>query len=262
VVGGGGVALSKLGAGATAQTAAASVGLSSVCLSSVCLYHEDWHPGVVGLVASKIKERLHRPTIAFAPSEPGSDLLRGSARSIPGFHIRDALAAVDARHPDLIEKFGGHAMAAGLSLSLDRLPQFTAAFERAAHAMLTPEVLEDVLLSDGEIPPAACTIETARALRDGGPWGQGFPEPVFDDVFEVHSWRVVGEQHLKLELLWPGRARRIGAIHFGGWSGDPPSGPQRIAYRLLPDDWRGGDAVQLVVVHREPWCEPARESVD
>ena len=219
--------------------------------ATVCLYREDWHPGVVGLVASKIKERAHRPAIAFAPSDAGSDRLRGSARSIPGFHIRDALAAVDARHPGLIEKFGGHAMAAGLSLGLTDLPRFQAAFEQCAAAMLSPELLQDVILSDGAMPPEACGIDTALALRDGGPWGQGFPEPMFDDVFDVVSWKIVGEQHLKLELAWPAGAGRVNAIHFGGWSGEPPSPRSRIAYRLQPDDWRGGDAVQLVVVHRE-----------
>lgn len=220
--------------------------------ATVCLYREDWHPGVVGLVASKIKERVHRPAVAFAPSDAGSDLLRGSARSIAGFHIRDALAAVDAQHPGLIEKFGGHAMAAGLSLRLTDLPRFQAAFERCAAAMLSPELLQDVILSDGAMPPEACGIETALALRDGGPWGQGFAEPLFDDVFEVVGWKILGEQHLKLELVWPGIAmKRLNAIHFGGWTGEPPASRSRIAYRLQPDDWRGGDAVQLVVVHRE-----------
>lgn len=220
--------------------------------ATVCLYREDWHPGVVGLVASKIKERVHRPAVAFAPSDAGSDLLRGSARSIAGFHIRDALAAVDAQHPGLIEKFGGHAMAAGLSLRLTDLPRFQAAFERCAATMLSPELLQDVILSDGAMPPEACGIETALALRDGGPWGQGFAEPLFDDVFEVVGWKILGEQHLKLELVWPGIAmKRLNAIHFGGWTGEPPAPRSRIAYRLQPDDWRGGDAVQLVVVHRE-----------
>ncbi|NOT89627.1 MAG: single-stranded-DNA-specific exonuclease RecJ [Lysobacter sp.] len=220
--------------------------------ATVCLYREDWHPGVVGLVASKIKERVHRPAIAFAPSDTGSDQLRGSARSIAGFHIRDALAAVDARHPGLIEKFGGHAMAAGLSLRLTDLPRFQAAFEDCAAAMLSPELLQDVILSDGAMPPEACDIGTALALRDGGPWGQGFAEPLFDDVFEVVDWKILGGQHLKLELVRPGIAtRRLNAIHFGGWTGEAPAPRSRIAYRLQPDDWRGGDAVQLVVVHRE-----------
>ena len=219
--------------------------------AGICLYREDWHPGVVGLVASKIKERAHRPTIAFAPSEPGSDRLRGSARSIAGFHIRDALAMVDARHPGLIEKFGGHAMAAGLSLSLEALPRFQRAFAQAAAELLSEDMLEDILLSDGEILPLACNAQTARALRDGGPWGQAFPEPLFDGVFDVQSWRPIGTQHLKLELAWQGSPQCVDAIHFGGWQGEAPPARLRIAYRLQPDDWRGGDAVQLVVVHRE-----------
>ncbi len=236
-----------------AETSVASLSFEAdTGRASVCLYREDWHPGVVGLVASKIKERVHRPAIAFAPSDAGSDLLRGSARSIPGFHIRDALAAVDARHPGLIEKFGGHAMAAGMSLRLTNLPRFQAAFEQCATEMLSPELLQDVILSDGAMPPETCVIDTALALRDGGPWGQGFQEPVFDDVFEVVNWKVLGEQHLKLELAWPNTAKRVNAIHFSGWSGEPPAKRSRIAYRLQPDDWRGGDAVQLVVVHREP----------
>jgi len=237
---------------AEAETAVAALGVGlDVGRATMCLYREDWHPGVVGLVASKIKERTHRPTIAFAPSDPGSDRLRGSARSIPGFHIRDALASVDARRPGLIEKFGGHAMAAGLSLALEDLPEFQALFETCAAELLSPELLQDVILSDGAISPEACAIDTAIALRDGGPWGQSFPEPVFDDEFEILRWRALGEQHLKLELAWPGTSRRIDAIHFGGWQGEPPPSRQRIAYRLQPDDWRGGDAVQLVVVHRE-----------
>jgi single-stranded-DNA-specific exonuclease len=220
--------------------------------ATVCLYREDWHPGVVGLVASKIKERVHRPTIAFAPSDAGSDQLRGSARSIHGFHIRDALAAVDTQHPGLIEKFGGHAMAAGLSLRLTDLPRFQIAFERCATAMLSPELLQDIILSDGPMPPEACNIETALALRDGGPWGQGFAEPLFDDVFEVVGWKILGGQHLKLELVRPGTATKpLSAIHFGGWTDQPPAPLSHIGYRLQPDDWRGGDAVQLVVVHRE-----------
>lgn len=241
---------------AEAAVAGLSFDLDTGC-ATVCLYREDWHPGVVGLVASKIKERVHRPAIAFAPSDTGSDQLRGSARSIPGFHIRDALAAVDTQHPGLILKFGGHAMAAGLSLSLVDLPRFQSAFERCSAAMLSPELLQDVILSDGTMAHDACDIATALALRDGGPWGQGFAEPLFDDVFEVASWKILGENHLKLELVRPGAvAKRLNAIHFGGWTGEPPAQRSRIAYRLQPDDWRGGDAVQLVVTHREPAESP------
>ncbi len=214
-----------------------------------CLFDADWHPGVIGLVASKLKERLHRPVVAFAPSEPGSVVLRGSARSIPGFHIRDALAAVDAAHPGLIDRFGGHAMAAGMSLQRVHLDAFERAFTTAATAMLDPESLHDVLASDGELDASAFDIGNAHALRDGGPWGQGFPEPLFDGEFTVLAHRPVGTRHLKLELGVAGK--RLNAIHFGGWDGSPPPSRVRIAYRLEPDDYRGGDAIQLVVVHRE-----------
>lgn len=214
-----------------------------------CLFDAQWHPGVIGLVASKLKERLHRPVIAFAPAGPGSDLLRGSARSIPGFHIRDALARVDTEHPGLIERFGGHAMAAGMSLQSTRFAEFQSAFERCAAMMLDPESLHDVLASDGMLSPDAFDIGNAHALRDGGPWGQAFPEPLFDGEFAVLSWRPVGSHHLKLEL-GVGTAR-LQAIEFNGWTGTPPTERIRIAYRLSPDDYRGGDAIQLIVVHRE-----------
>ncbi|MDI9240065.1 single-stranded-DNA-specific exonuclease RecJ [Lysobacter sp. LF1] len=216
---------------------------------AVCLFDAEWHPGVVGLVASKMKERLHRPVIAFAPAEPGSDALRGSARSIPGFHIRDALADVHARHPQLIERFGGHAMAAGLSLRADDFAAFAEAFRQVATDALTPELLQADVLSDGELDAPEFCRASAEALRDGGPWGQGFAEPQFDGEFDVLGWRVVGERHLKLELGVAGL--RLNAIEFGGWTGLAPPQRVRIAYRLEPDDYRGGDAVQLVVVHRE-----------
>src|SRR3546814_724307 len=154
--------------------------------------------GVIGLVASKLKERLHRPVIAFAPSEAGSTVLRGSARSIPGFHVRDALARVDATRPGLIDRFGGHAMAAGLSLPQAHFADFEAAFLEAATAMIAPEALHETIASDGELPADAFHIHNACALRDGGPWGQGFPEPLFDGEFEVMSWRPVERKSTRL----------------------------------------------------------------
>lgn len=217
-----------------------------------CLFDPEWHPGVVGLVASKMKERLHRPVLAFAPAEPGSQLLRGSARSIPGFHIRDALAAVDARDPGLVQRFGGHAMAAGLSLELARLPEFEQAWQAHARAMLDDALLQAELLSDGELLPQEFDRFHAEALRDGGPWGQGFPEPLFDGHFEVLEWRPVGERHLRLRLRHAYRREPLAAIHFGGWKGSPPAPHLHLAYRLQPDDYRGGDAVQLVVEHAVP----------
>ncbi|WP_166207298.1 single-stranded-DNA-specific exonuclease RecJ [Cognatiluteimonas telluris] len=215
----------------------------------LCLYDARWHPGVVGLVASKLKERHHRPAVAFAPAEPGSTRLRGSARSIPGLHIRDVLAAVDTAHPGLIERFGGHAMAAGLSLAVEALPRFQAALGDAVQRLLDPVLLRDEIASDGPLEAHEFTRASADALRDGGPWGQGYPEPLFDGEFELAGWRIVGERHLKLELLQQGR--RLNAIEFGGWSGVAPPDRLRLAFRLEADEYRGGDAVQLVVVHRE-----------
>ena len=236
----------------TDEAEAAFAGLSNDWESppvALCLFDPEWHAGVVGLVASKLAQRAHRPAVVFAPAQPGSDELRGSARSIPGLHIRDVLAAVDAARPGLIERFGGHAMAAGLTLQSSKLPAFETALREAVAAMLDPAVLQAELWTDGELEPSQFDRATADLLRDGGPWGQGWPEPLFDGTFDVLAWRVVGERHLKLELGCDGR--RFNAIQFGGWDGVEPPRCVRIAYRLQADDWRGGDAVQLVVEHRE-----------
>lgn len=214
-----------------------------------CLFDTGWHPGIVGLVASKLKERLHRPVIAFAPSEPGSTQLRGSARSIPGFHLRDALATVDARHPGLIERFGGHAMAAGLSMHRDHLDALRAAMAEVAAEQLTPELLRAELWSDGPLQVDEFSREVADGLRLGGPWGQGFPEPCFDNAFTVTNWRVVGERHLKLQLLPEGSRVPVAAIHFGGWSGEPPPPRIHALYQLDIDDWQGRGGVQLLIRH-------------
>ena len=217
---------------------------------ALCLHDRNWHAGVVGLVASKLAQRVHRPAVVFAPAQPGGAELRGSARSIPGLHIRDALAAVDAAHPGLIARFGGHAMAAGLTLAEPDLPAFEAALRDAVASALDPAILQAELWTDGELEPEHFVRATADLLRDAGPWGQGWPEPLFDGEFEVLGSRIVGERHLKLELRRDGR--RFNAIHFGGADDRPLPSRIRIAYRLQGDDWRGGDAVQLVVEHREP----------
>lgn len=218
---------------------------------ALCLFDREWHPGVVGLVASKMKEKLHRPVIAFAPSEPGSTSLRGSARSIPGFHIRDALANLDVAHPGLMGKFGGHAMAAGLSLEETEFERFQNAFLAQVASMMDPDMLHAELLSDGMLSAEEFIAANAVALRDGGPWGQGYGEPLFDGEFDVIDWRVVGERHLKLVLRADGRRDPLNAIHFGGWQTQEPEARLRIAYRLVPDDYRGGNAIQLIVEHRE-----------
>ena len=214
-----------------------------------CLFDAEWHPGVVGLVASKMKERLHRPVIAFAPAEPGSTTLRGSARSIPGFHIRDALAAIDAAHPGLMEKFGGHAMAAGLTLEESGLSAFRDAFHRQAAAMLDDSLLQAELSSDGELQAHELDRAHADALRSAGPWGQGFPEPLFDGVFDVLDWRVVGERHLKFSLRAAGRPQPLSAIHFSGWNDQPPPPRIHAAYQLDTNDWQDRRGIQLVLRH-------------
>ena len=229
------------------------LGQGGAAMAGVCAFDAGWHPGVVGLVASKLKERLHRPVVAFAPSEPGGRSLRGSARSIPGFHVRDALAAIDVRHPGLIERFGGHAMAAGMTLDAAHLADFEAAFQAHAAQTLDAAALQATIDSDGALAPHEFDRVHAEALRDGGPWGQGFPEPLFDGEFELRDWRVVGERHLRMNLRAEGVRVPLAAIHFGGWQGDAPAKRLRVAYRLAPDDYRGGDAIQLVVEH----CEPA-----
>ncbi|MFA7486455.1 MAG: single-stranded-DNA-specific exonuclease RecJ [Lysobacteraceae bacterium] len=217
--------------------------------AALCVFDAEWHPGVVGLVASRLKERLHRPVIAFAPG--GEDgLLRGSARSIRGFHIRDALADVAAAQPGLISRFGGHAMAAGLSLPAECLDAFREAFIALANARLDAADLQAELWSDGELGAEDFSRDLAEQLRDGGPWGQGFPEPVFDDEFLLGSWRTVGNGHLKMQLRHAVSGQTIDAIQFGGFDGSPPAARLHLAYQLETDDFRDRRGVQLLVRHR------------
>ncbi|MGH8212021.1 MAG: single-stranded-DNA-specific exonuclease RecJ [Rhodanobacteraceae bacterium] len=218
----------------------------------VCLFDPAWHPGVIGLVASKIKERLHRPVIAFAPTAEGSDELRGSARSISGFHVRDALADLDAREPGLIQRFGGHAMAAGLSLRATDYDRFAQGFDAIARERIAPESLQPVLHSDGELDCGDFELDLARQLRVAGPWGQGFPPPLFDNVFECVGWRRVGaeQRHLRLNLRDPRDGRVHAAVCFNADS-EPPS-TLRAAYELAIDDWRGVETLRLRLRHLEP----------
>jgi single-stranded-DNA-specific exonuclease len=223
--------------------------------AALIVFDPDWHPGVVGLVASRIKDARHRPVLAFAPAgegEGGSSELRGSARSIPGFHIRDALAAVDAAQPGLLTRFGGHAMAAGLSLPMAHLDRFRAAFVAQAEAMIEPAMLRAECWTDGEIASAECSRELAEALQRAGPWGQGFPEPAFDGRFEVRSWRVVGERHLKYRLSAADGNAEIDAIQFDGWGGEPPPRRLHAVYHLELDDFRDRHGVQLRIRHTLP----------
>jgi len=217
----------------------------------VVLFQADWHAGVVGLVASKLKERLHRPVIAFAPAGEGSDELRGSARSIAGFHLRDALAEVDVRRPGLIARFGGHAMAAGLSLAARHLAEFAAEFDAVTRSRLDADLLERVIWSDGELGVSDLCFDLATALRFAGPWGQAFPEPAFDNVFRVESWRVVGEKHLQLRLCIDGGADVLEAIMFDAIDYTPPPVRLRALYHLDVDEWNGRERLRLLVRHFE-----------
>ncbi len=217
----------------------------------LCLYNPDWHPGVVGILASRIKERVHRPVIVF--TDWGEDEIKGSARSVNGVHIRDALDAVAAAHPGLLVKFGGHAMAAGLTLKRTDLETFRAVFDAEVRRHLAEEDLHGVVHSDGGLGPDEADLELAELLRMAMPWGQGFAEPVFDDEFEVVQRRVVGERHLKLALRWPGEGRTVDAIAFYADFEALPEGMRRarVAYRLDVNEWQGRRSLQLVVEHIE-----------
>ena len=216
----------------------------------LCLYEASWHQGVVGLVASRVKDRVHRPVIAMAMADETT--LKGSARSIPGVHIRDVLDAVAAHHPGLIDKFGGHAMAAGLSIGADKLESFRAAFDTEVSRWMTQDDAIGVVLSDGELQISECSLETARQLRDAGPWGQGFPEPMFDGEFAVIDSRVLAERHLKLKV--DAGDQVIEAIAFRHF--DHNAAPQvragdrvHLAYRLDVNEFRGEERLQMVVEH-------------
>lgn len=215
------------------------------------LHQDHWHPGIIGLVASRVKDRLHRPVVVFAPGEPGSDELRGSARSIAGFHVRDALAQVDAMHPGMITRFGGHAMAAGLSLPADALPAFTEAFQCVARQWIGDDLLDDVMLTDGGLSALELNRETAELLSRCGPWGQGFAEPLFDNVFEVRSWQVLKDKHLKLQLALPGQRHAISGICFNAWQGQAPPAVILAAYHLHTNDFRDKREFQCLIRHFE-----------
>ena len=226
----------------------------------LCLYDESWHQGVIGLVASRIKERAHRPVIAFAPA--GGDEIKGSARSVPGLHIRDALDAIAAQHPQLLSKFGGHAMAAGLTLRRADLETFRQAFDTEVSRHLSEDDLLGKILSDGELGADELTLPLAELLRNAGPWGQGFPEPLFDGCFEVLSQRVVGEKHLKMALRVPGQTKAVDAIAFNSVheARIPTYARIRAVYRLDVNEYQGSRSLQLIVEYFEQ-AEAGREVV-
>ena len=228
---------------------------SGVTRGGVCLFDAAWHQGVVGLVASRIKERLRRPVIAFAQADAAT--LRGSARSIPGVHVRDLLDRMSLQSPGLMQKYGGHAMAAGVTLDAARLDQFAHLFnvecERALQRLGSPDVIE----TDGELATCELALTTAQALRAGGPWGPGFPEPLFDGVFTVASARLVGERHLKLGLRAPEGRGQLDAIVFNFSDGPAghtrlPDGAVRLVYRLETNEYLGEQRLQFLVEHLMP----------
>ncbi|WP_144391421.1 single-stranded-DNA-specific exonuclease RecJ [Pleionea sediminis] len=220
--------------------------------NAVCLFDEEWHQGVVGLVASRMKEKLNRPVIAFA--EESEDTIKGSGRSVPGVHMRDVLANLATNHPQILSKFGGHAMAAGLSINRSDFAEFCELFEQEVNHWLGDEVIEDVLVTDGTLEDHEFSLETAIQLKNAGPWGQAFPEPSFDDEFEVINQRVVGEKHLKLVLRKKNSSIDVDAIFFFC--------PElllietlstvEVVYRLSINEFRDETNLQLIVEQLRP----------
>lgn len=212
--------------------------------STITVFDESWHQGVIGIVASRLKDKFYRPTITFAPG--GAGLIKGSGRSIPGFHLRDALDLVSKQAPTLIEKFGGHAMAAGLTIHADALPAFSKAFEAVGQAWLGAHQLERIIETDGALEDAYFSTQFIEVM-DGQVWGQGFAPPLFCDEFRVVSQRVLKERHLKLQLEKNGQ--RFDAIWFGHADALPERA--RVAFRLDANEYNGVTRVQLMVEHAE-----------
>ena len=222
--------------------------------SALCLFRPDWHQGVVGLVASRLKEKHYRPVVAFARADDGS--LKGSSRSIPGLHIRDAMDAVATKNPGLISKFGGHAMAAGLTLEEEKLELFIQAFQSHVDQVLNPDDLNAKMVTDGSLESEQISMHTADLLRESGPWGQQFPEPCFEGVFTIKQQRIVGEKHLKLALNH-GSAPHINldAIYFNMDTQQWPNSlvtQANCVYRLDINEFRGQQKLQLLVQHMVP----------
>lgn len=214
----------------------------------LAMYHPEWHQGVVGILASRIKERFHRPVIAFAPAGDGT--LKGSGRSIQGLHMRDALERLDTLHPGMILKFGGHAMAAGLSLEEAQFERFQQRFGELVTEWLDPALLQGEVVSDGPLSAAEMTMEVAQMLRDAGPWGQMFPEPLFDGHFRLLQQRLVGERHLKVMVEPVGGGPLLDGIAFNvDTSCWPDNGVRdvQLAYKLDINEFRGNRSLQLII---------------
>lgn len=222
---------------------------TSAC-HGLTVYDPGWHEGVVGLVAARLRERRHRPVVAFAPGAGGQ--LKGSARSIPGLHIRDVLARVDAQAPGVIAQFGGHAQAAGLVLAPERLEAFAQAFDAAVAERLTPAMATRTLLTDGELTDAELSLATAQILRDGGPWGKDFEEPLFHGLFVVVDQRIVGEKHLKLTVQPSAGRRRLEAMCFNRTERLETGAAYRLVYRLAVNTFREQSRANLIVTHLRP----------
>jgi single-stranded-DNA-specific exonuclease len=221
--------------------------------AALCLYQADWHQGVVGLLASRIKEKFHRPVAVFARDDSGT--LKGSVRSIPGLHIRDALDAVATQNPGLISKFGGHAMAAGLSLEESQLEAFKKALEQQVASTIDPLDLEATLQTDGQLQTDQFSMHIASVLRDSGPWGQAFPEPCFQGEFELRSQRIVGENHLKVSLTPDANnTQSIDGIYFNVDINQWPTTASRVrcVYRLDINEFRGRQSLQLLIQYMQP----------
>ncbi len=219
----------------------------------LCVYDTSWHQGIVGLIAGKLKDKLARPVIAFADAseEVGSEL-KGSARSVPGLHIRDLLDRIATRQPGLIERFGGHAMAAGLSLKKVLYPQFCSAFDAAVREELGDTPLQRTVYSDGQLAPEDLTLDLAQAVAAAGPWGQAFEEPQFDGEFRIVGQRVVGEKHVKLTLA-QGQGESAGLVDAIAFNAEPlQSERARIVFRLQENDYGQTPTLQLVVEHMQP----------
>lgn len=222
----------------------------------VCLYQAHWHQGVIGILASRIKEKLNRPTIIFAPADDNPEItnpiLKGSARSIPGLHMRDALDLIAKRHPHVLSKFGGHAMAAGMSINFEDLETFSDAFNLVVKERLTESDLEAVLLTDGELLEEERTLDNIALLERSGPWGQAFPEPSFDGVFNILQQRVLKEKHLKLVLTAEKGGQFIDAIQFNSdWCRENLPNKVRIVYRPNINEFRGKKSIQFFIDYLE-----------
>ena len=239
---------------AQAQDLLASMSLDLEGLPwGLALFDTDWHQGVIGILAARIREQTHRPTIAFAPDDNGVDI-KGSARSIPGLHIRDVLAVVDTRHPGMMKKYGGHAMAAGITLLRDDLDAFSQAFDTAVRDTLRAEDLDAAITTDGPLNSDELHLETAALLKRAGPWGQHFPEPLFDGNFRVVSQRIVGENHLKLVLQPEDGGDIIDGIAFntGPEVPDYTRTGARVVFKPDANTFRGRTNLQLLIDYLEP----------